>query len=559
MKSLNIVKNTKRLAWVVCLLMVASCEDVFDSESTSVVIDNGEQLTSPSDTLYSAMGILSQFHRLGERYVLLGELRGDLMDATAAADKDLQDIAAFDVQPGNAYLDRRDYYAVINNCNRALQRLDTTVVDYQSRFNLPEYAAISALRAWTYWQMALTYGRVTFFTEPLLSLEATQGTFPGLGIDELAIRLTEELEPFADVRPLDYGSVDGIQTSRLFVPVAALLGDLYLYQNRYEEAATQYYNLIRQRQLTISDGYANEWTASTRSDATMRHAATYTDEAQFLMAYSSDPREEHPALVRLAFNAEPSIVPSKTYEESMTQRMYFFTQLGGRTISAYLQGDLRAQALTRGGQSLPAAIGSFRLRDSETLLINKFQQAAVSTSGGRDPENEAVDGLTFTRQIPLLRTPHLFLRFAEAVNRAGKPTMAFAVLKYGLTRETMADTLCVLPRELSGERYTDFTWQNSACGTARRGLGPGIPYDTDNYILPEQPTLADSIQVVEDMIVDELAAETAFEGNRFFDLLRVARHRDAFPSYVAEKVSHRFVDPAVAFARLNDEQAWWLK
>lgn len=541
------------------LLALTSCSDTFDTESTSVVVDHGQQLTSPADTLYSAMGILSQFHRLGERCVLLGELRGDLMTATAAADKDLQEINRLDVQPGNAYLDRRDFYAVINNCNRALQRLDTTAVDYQTRFNLPEYAAIAALRAWTYWQMALTYGRVTYFTTPLLSLEATLGTFPEVDIDELARRLTAELEPFLGVRHLDYGSVDGIQTSRLFVPLPALLGDLYLYQNRYEEAAQQYYSLIRQRQLTISDGYANEWNSNTRTGANMRHAATYTDEAQFLMAYSSDARDEHPTLVRLAFNTVPAILPSETYLQSMEKRMYFFTQLGGRTISAYLQGDLRAHALTRSGQSLPSAIGRFQFQNFDGTLINKYLQAAASTATGRDPGNTALNGLTFTRQIPLLRTPHLFLRFAEAVNRAGKPTMAFAVLKYGLTRETMADTLRVMPGELQGEGFTDFTWQASSCGTARRGLGPGIPIDNENYIIPERPTLADSILVVEDMIVDELAAETAFEGNRFFDLLCVARHRQAFPQYLADKVCQRFTDPEAARARLNHEQAWWLQ
>jgi hypothetical protein len=70
--------------------------------------------------------------------------------------------------------------------------------------------------------------------------------------------------------------------------------------------------------------------------------------------------------------------------------------------------------------------------------------------------------------------------------------------------------------------------------------------------------LADSILVVEDLIVDEMAAETAFEGNRFFDLLRVARHRNQWPAYAAERVSRRFDNVDEARKRLNRTDIWWL-
>ena len=46
------------------------------------------------------------------------------------------------------------------------------------------------------------------------------------------------------------------------------------------------------------------------------------------------------------------------------------------------------------------------------------------------------------------------------------------------------------------------------------------------------------MEQVEEKIVDEMALETAFEGQRFYDLMRVAiRHND--PTYLAEKIAHR--------------------
>ncbi|MBQ5509669.1 MAG: RagB/SusD family nutrient uptake outer membrane protein, partial [Prevotella sp.] len=39
-------------------------------------------------------------------------------------------------------------------------------------------------------------------------------------------------------------------------------------------------------------------------------------------------------------------------------------------------------------------------------------------------------------------------------------------------------------------------------------------------------TRQDTINAIEDLICDELALETAFEGNRFADLCRMARHKN---------------------------------
>ena len=52
--------------------------------------------------------------------------------------------------------------------------------------------------------------------------------------------------------------------------------------------------------------------------------------------------------------------------------------------------------------------------------------------------------------------------------------------------------------------------------------------DTVNYQIP----------LVEDMIVEEMALEGAYEGNRFYDLMRIAMRRDD-NSYLADRVAWR--------------------
>lgn len=65
---------------------------------------------------------------------------------------------------------------------------------------------------------------------------------------------------------------------------------------------------------------------------------------------------------------------------------------------------------------------------------------------------------------------------------------------------------------------------------------------------------------VEEMIVDEMALETAFEGYRFYDLMRVAYRRHD-PSYLAKKIYARKGSTGMTTidADLNNTNNWFLR
>ena len=106
--------------------------------------------------------------------------------------------------------------------------------------------------------------------------------------------------------------------------------------------------------------------------------------------------------------------------------------------------------------------------------------------------------------------------------------------------------------------YTNFeeVFFDENIGVHERGCGQA--HFSKDYVIPALGSLQDSIEYVEDKIVEELALETAFEGNRFQDLMRIAVRRND-PSYLAKKVAakHSGNESAIE-AKLQDMNNWYL-
>ena len=83
----------------------------------------------------------------------------------------------------------------------------------------------------------------------------------------------------------------------------------------------------------------------------------------------------------------------------------------------------------------------------------------------------------------------------------------------------------------------------------------------DAYGVAVGTTKQDTINAIEDMICDELALETAFEGNRWYDLKRMATHKNESGLY-GGNFGGRWLARKLAFKQpvvnLEDKNNWYL-
>jgi hypothetical protein len=545
------------------LLLAPACNDILNVETERVLFTEDNKLNKADDVYYSAFGILRQFLTLGERYVILGELRADLMDVTAEADVDLQAINNYTVSPDNPYISTTDYYAVINNCNYYIQHADTSVSKGGSKPLYTEYALIKAIRAWTYFQLAINYGKATYLEQPIISLEDMNANHPILDAAAVIDALIDDLSPYASVDlGGDFGASGYTLSAKWFVPIQVMLADLYLWRGDYARAAALYYLYIYNHSL-IPTGNARNWDENFESNGGSWPVSGLTSsEMLFGMTYSVQNGFDSPLMNKFAakipgnYYSQYMLKPSEASDEIWAKQMFTYYKSTTREVR-YKQGDLRGgpvPALYRsytnfggGGTILRGGSYNYYINEEDSLpYIAKFLDLGIFASVG--------GYYTSQSQVYLYRVSTLYLHFAEALNRLDKPTMAFAILKYGLNRQNMA--LYVNRTEQASGTALDFssTFFDNAKGIRQHGLG-WPEYDT-TYVIPsrEDWTRQDTILFVEDKILEELALETAFEGNRFGDLMRFSQRRGD-PSILADAVGKK--NPALR-SKLMDPNNWFL-
>ena len=460
-----------------------SCQDMLSPDSER------HSYTVAEDTLYSYWGILKSLQNIAERYVILNECRGDLVDETSFISDTIGAIINFgEVQDPEkwkdgacAYLKLSDFYHIINSCNAYIAKCDTSrTTGTNKKYMIKEYAQVHAIRAWVYMQLLYAYGenRVPFYKEPMLTtgdiddfLASDNPTM--LTAQILEDELAPELEPMALVEDSlglpeynNYGDVSTgsshfvCHSSKCMFPVSIVLGDLYLLSGNYAKAAQSYYNYINTQNcgpLAVDKYYSygllddkKDYPIYTYDNSTTvpyletsrvsrgtevitcipsnkgRLEGKVQTDINRLFGFEATLRtsssEGAGANVGLSLNYERELIPSKGYEAICDSQKYEI-YVGSYSNDTYYPEGLvelpgvgdarRAWIYNREGEQWTFRVGDDNLYGKMVSKQNPSRQ--------------------FSTVYPVVyRKSTVWLRYAEALNRAGFPSYAFAILKNGL-------------------------------------------------------------------------------------------------------------------------------
>ena len=596
----------------------ASCSDFFDQESEHVIFTETDHLNNATDSIYSVIGILNKLQAIGDRTVLLGEVRGDLVDLTKEANSDLRDMALFNIGDDNRYNNPTDYYAIINNCNYFIANADTALKNNRNDYIfMKEYAAVKAIRAWTYLQLVLNYGSVPFVTEPILSKLEAEQNYPKYDLQAVCEYFINDLMPLTDRWADEYPNYGNIRSLRdgasrlLFFPMNVVLGDLNLWlasvtgnKSTYREAAMCYYKYISQRNGDNSaypigmNYYMWYWGSTAWNSFTSASSGDWGDEeygqnTELITIIAGDSiRAEgnYSELRNLFYSREDndyrvSIIPSQGMFELSESQANCCLASNGISFSY-----------------APADLTDHKAGDLRLYMSYSWGQATNRLTGERF-DVSYVEKQSF-QNIHIYRRTQLYLRLAEALNGAGIPRAAFSILSTGLNNEiyetsvypycSESDSIWISQLDFPETRYGIVTAQyitSSSGGTGvyntmgihSRGSG-WTPYN-EFYRLPEaepipvvdeegnpieglfviekdSPDLVEKQQAfVDSLLLNENGLEMAFEGPRFYDIMRFAMRQSNPEKFLAEKVAARRgknnIDEALK-SRLMDKRNWYL-
>ena len=586
----NIMKSLRTIPFIVCLLAVSvvgltSCEDFFEQDSEYVIFEGDNALDNAADTIYSVIGVLNKLQAIADRTILLGEVRGDLVDVTDFTHADLRSVATFNIDENNKYNNPRDYYAIINNCNYFIENVDTALINNRNeKIFLKEYVAVKGFRAWTYLQLVLNYGSVPFVDKPILTKEESEKDYPRYDIKQICNYFIDDLMPLADEKLPSYGTIRGLDSRLFYFPIYLLLGELNLWAENYEQAALNYYKYISTRNGTNSVYAIGSASVQWKDDKWEQvtggnfgyNEESYSENAELIMMIPGDsiPSEGYYSELRNLFNStadneyKVGLVPSAALKSLSASQRYCHVNINsqGKRDTLYAPENL---ILTGRGENKDRS-GDLRL-SSVWTLDDKF-----TNQNGDKVDHQTISKFE-SRNVHIYRRTMLYLRMAEALNRAGYPVFAYKILASGVNNtvieteilpycENAADSAFVRQFSFSNIDYELITPSASSSESSTseskntmgiHSRGSGWSSYNKYYKMPTG-TLEEQQDAVEDMIVNEGALEFAFEGTRFYDLMRVSLRRGD-NDYLASRVAQRTgVENVTLRSYLQDNSNWYL-
>ena len=515
--------------------LFSSCESLLEVSPEEVLLTEDYLGNDKIDARSALFGVLGEMQDIVGQYIILGEMRADLVDVTGDTEDDIRQINRHEVSSDNSYADLTSLFSIINNCNFALEGIDTEA--YEGEL-LEDYASILRVRTWAQLQIIINFGKLPYITTPIFSDDDLEETYPLLSFEDGLDTLIANLEAIIDVENVDkYENSLGYSIFDMIPDNDILLGDLYLWQGHYVLSATHYKKFLDKH--VLDGGNLYNLTSQYGVEVTENGDSYNVDSSGWLNIFD-DNIQQNEVINYIPFDDE--------YRQPNSSFLVVTTQIK----------PSNAIILKWANQFI-----GFEREATDLNFDPRAENSMTSTDGIERIGKYQYEYFVWNRAAKI------YLRYAEAINYAGYPDYALAIVNgifnNPLVGASNAPIFNNVQKFLDFDMEQYYTVNSSNVPTSgnlgirgRAGLAP-VSID-ENLTVTERP---EAIRQTGVHILNEAALELAFEGNRWEDLLRFAKRANN-PAILADAVANKFEasgDVAGAAAikqKLTNPENWYL-
>ncbi len=603
------------VSFIVSVLFFSSCKDFLTPDQETHITED-KLFDDWYEYRSAAMGLYAIQQDLVEQLLILGELRGDLLTVTENADADMIEINNFNVSKENKYVSPTNFFKLISSSNkliRTLQKQHPEVMDRNIAITNYDrlYGEALCMRAWAYFNAVRIYGKVPFIYESLTTIDEVDNYLESAStyIDSVDISfgkdgynndtvyntpVTLEKQYFDEKLVIDYFTNE-LKTKVKDVGVNhyienndntwevtiwnnyamnTLLGLMHLTEGDLAKAAVYFEKIVylssETNRYQLDATFTNAgWRNIFGNVSTQEHIYTLwfnkANQQQNELQKIFEPRGPHQYMLKPTRKA---VMNWETiwdnYSLSINNSQPWRTRTSNKgTPGDFFRGYGVSYIYLRDGVPIPR-------EDIERMLFlkshNDFRNANLIAEGA----DTVVWKYSWNKNI-FDEDANFIIYRAAGVHL----WLAEVYVYWAYERNQIISTFTTNAVNIvnDGRNYSSQNNRPQKGIRGRVGFGDssdGIKVGNINYV--HDPFTNEVVsyidltgnfnglqELLESYIMDERARELAFEGERFYDLIRVAKRRND-PSYLARAVAQKY--PAdkrdEIYNRLLNEENWYI-
>lgn len=507
-------KTIYSIAIALSAITFSGCSDFFNPDTNDILLE--KNYVGEYGELYSGfMGLAASVRDVADQASFLEGLRGDLLEPTINAPREVWDVYNYSDLTDNSFADPKGYYNIILNANDYLEHVFAYRKDNPTILSTEDYNGLigGALRykAWAYLMLAKIYGEAVYFDDPLSSYTDIN-KYPVLKFDDLMEKCRQLVEVGMNgvdgkgviqwsvaLFPNQGQSATSLMWDRICPPAECLLAEIYLYQNNFQKAKENCIAIIKRGgeqeasyQLNLSE-YNGEWKL---------FGYSFVRKEQIAVAFYDFSLRQTNRLIKYYSNTYPNNYILRPTTVSMNR---FANQANAGGV---LNDKYRGSGV------------SYKYVNNDWV----FQKFLTG--------NETSDKIyTNDVQISLYRASEIHLFLVEALVGLGRFTEALAFLNDGVGSYYNATTGKFLP---PFEEYPTCLYRTASTSEmANRGIRGRVDLGKVGEFAITSATALDTlvnIRRLDSLIVEEASLELAGEAKAYYAMNRMVRRWSATAS-----------------------------